>query len=206
MHISLFSGHGAISRSSPDAFNVIYSHTANALTANYLRLQWKLTHFLRFQSFPTFSTIASRNLHIENLSTRKLHRANGKRENEGGSERAQQAQMGVWYRKRGVCDFDNCIWEGQGIRTAANHRRRANQLSVKKWWWLWRFSLWVERNCWRNWGTVKERGRKGERREEVEGEEEEEAEEGHLNVAVSAGSVVRLGSAVPPYIPIRFTI
>lgn len=165
MHISLFSGHGAISGSSPDAFNVIYSHTANALTANYLRLQWKLTHFFRFQSFPTFSTIASRNLHIENLSTRKLHRANGKRENEGGSERAQQAQMGVWYRKRGVCDFDNCTWEGQGIRTAANHRRRSNQLSVKKWWWLWRFSLWVERNCWRNWGTAKEREGERERGE-----------------------------------------
>lgn len=118
-----------------------------------------------FFSFSEFSTIASRNLHIENLSTRKLHRANGKRENEGGSERTQQAQMGVWYRKRGVCDFDNCTWEGQGIRTVANHRRRANQLSVKKWWWLWRFSLWVERNCWRNWGTVKEREGERERGE-----------------------------------------
>lgn len=45
---------------------------------------------------------------------------------------------------------------------------------------------------------------KGERRRK--GERREETAEGHLNVAVSAGSVVRLGSAVPPYIPIRFII
>lgn len=45
----------------------------------------KIDAVFRFQSFPTFSTIASCNLHIENLSTRKLHTANGKRENGRGT-------------------------------------------------------------------------------------------------------------------------
>lgn len=121
-------------------------------------------------SFP-FSTIASCNLHIENLSTRKLHTANGEGMRDAGRRTENRHRWACGIGKRGVYDFDNCTWCERGSRDSNCGEPQTHSKPIKRQKMMMVMTdLWVERNCWPNWGkgTVLAREGRGEKRRERE--------------------------------------